>query len=166
MTATVPVPPHLLPIGEASNHVRIEHLMPLMVFRIVINHYLDFMYPVLPVVHVPTFQRRLSARDYEHDPIFLRLCLSICAVTVSSIPRKMSVFGFDHYEDSGECVSRAYLLIMASRYSSTPSWADFPSMDTLICSYLLSCASHYTAKTLRAWLLMNESLQTCRNLNI
>lgn len=140
--------------------------MPRTTFQIVIDDYISFVYPVIPVVHVPSFQQRLSTQDHEHDPAFLRLCLSICAVTVSSIPRKISRFGFGHYEDSRQLVSRAYLLVMSSRFTSSPTWADSPSMDTLLSSYLLACASHYTDKPSRAWLLMNESLQTCRNLNI
>ena len=140
--------------------------MPLRALQLIIDDYLDLVYPVIPVVHVPSFQRQLSNRVYDHDPAFLRLCLSICAVTVSSMPRKISVYGFGQYEDSREFVSRAYLLVMASRYTNSPDWADIPSMNTLLCSYLLACASHYTEKSSRAWMLMNESLQTGKNLNI
>ncbi|KAE9370012.1 hypothetical protein N431DRAFT_468098 [Stipitochalara longipes BDJ] len=157
---------YLLPINEASYRVTIEHLMPFTAFQLIMDDYLSFVYPVIPVVHIPSFQRRLSARDYNRDPVFLRFCLSISAVTVSSMPRKISVYGFGHYEDSRQFVTRAYLLVMASRYTNSSDWADTPSMDTLLCSYLLSCASHYTEKPSRAWMLMNESLQNCRNLEI
>jgi hypothetical protein len=160
------VPPHLQSVGEAARHILIEHLVPLGIFKMIINEYLSLVYPVIPIVHRPSFQRRLSTQDYERDPAFLRLCLSICAVTTSSMPRKIGIFGFGHYHDCRDLVTRAYSLVMASRFASTQDWADTPSMDTLLCSYLLSCASHYTEKASRAWMLMNESLQTCRGLNI
>ena len=140
--------------------------MPPTIFQVIIDDYLSFVHPVIPVVHVSSLQRQISSRVYDHDPAFLRLCLSICAVTAASIPRRISAYGFGQYEDSGRFVTRAYLLVMASRYTNSPDWADRPSIDTLLCSYLLACASHYTEKPSRAWMLMNESLQTCRNLNI
>jgi hypothetical protein len=140
--------------------------MPSTTFRLIIYHYLNFVYPAIPVIYLLTFQRRLSTRDYEHDLIFFRLCLSICAATVSSVPRKISIFGFGYYDDSREFVSRAYLLMMASRFTSSLDWTDTPSLDNLLCSYLLAYASHYTDKPSRAWILMNESLQICRNMRV
>lgn len=160
------VPPHFHSVNEASYNVTLEHLVPLRAFGVIIDDYVNLIYPVVLLLHLSSFQQRLSTQDYERDPLFLRLCLSICAYTVSSIPRKISAFSSGCYQDGRDFVSRAYLLVMASRFTSSPDWADSPSMDTLICSYLLACASHYTEKPSRAWMLMNESLQTCRNLKI
>jgi hypothetical protein len=48
--------------------------------------YLEYIYPLIPVVHRPSFRRDLDANRDLYDDEFFGLILGLCAVTVSSIP--------------------------------------------------------------------------------
>jgi hypothetical protein len=146
--------------------VLVQHLCPLDVFGLIIEDYLELIYPIAPLVHQPSFLALVTARQYEFDPTFLRLCLSLCAMTIASMHRKIAIYGFGYYSDPKDMVSRAYQLVMASRLATVPQWADEPSMDTLLCSLLLGLSSHYTESPSRGWVLVNESLYSCRKLNL
>jgi hypothetical protein len=54
----------------------------------------------------------------------------------------MPIYGFEHYKDGRKLVSRAYLLVMASRFKIDLDWADAPLIDI------------YSARTYFAMLLM------------
>ncbi|KAF2107871.1 glycosyl hydrolase family 3 C-terminal domain-containing protein [Lophiotrema nucula] len=80
-----------LPIGELA----VEHLCPRHVFLDIIRDYLEMVYPVLPLVHRPSFCNLLENQAYADDPAFFRLCIPLCAVTVASIPRKFEIYNAD-----------------------------------------------------------------------
>lgn len=159
-------PLHLLRIQTAAPNVKIEHLCPLDIFHLIIEDYVELIYPISPIAHYPSFGHKLSSRQYKVDPEFLRLCLSLCAMTVSSIHRKISLYGFGHYSDAKQVVMRAYKLVIASRLMTFPQWAEDPSTDTLISSLLLGMASHFTESPVRGGNIINESIQCSRNLNL
>lgn len=57
-------------------------------FQLMIKDYLDLLYPLMPIVHRPTFRVDVARERGEHDPVFYSLLLSICAVVVSQLPRR------------------------------------------------------------------------------
>jgi hypothetical protein len=81
---------------EVPHYVTIEHSVKLKTFYILMVNYINLVDFIIPIAYLPTFQRKLSARHYEHDPAFLRSCLSIGEVTVSPLPRKIPIFGLNH----------------------------------------------------------------------
>lgn len=56
--------------------------------ELLIKDYLDLLYPLMPIVHRPTFIADVDRERGEHDPIFYSLLLSICAIVVSQLPRR------------------------------------------------------------------------------
>ncbi|KUJ16498.1 uncharacterized protein LY89DRAFT_84873 [Mollisia scopiformis] len=155
---------YLLP--NAASSVTIEDLCPMTTFHSIIEEFLENLYSIAPLIHVPSFNSQVSECLYLKDARFLCLCLSICAMTISSLPRKASIYLPGHYQSSREMVSRAYQLVIASRLATSPDWADNPSSNDMNCSLLLGMASHYTQCPKRAWSLINESIHCCRSLSL
>jgi hypothetical protein len=50
--------------------------------------YLEFLYPLIPVVHRPSFRHDLLRNRDVNDKDFLVLIISLCAVTVGNMPRR------------------------------------------------------------------------------
>lgn len=159
-------PRYVEPLGLATANVVVEHLCPVATFESIIIDFLDDIYPIAPVIHIPSFKQRLSSCQYIESPGFLRLCLSICAMTIASMPKKIGLHGFGHYISAKDMVSRACQLVVASRIATSPEWADEPTSNELICSLLLGTASHYTDSPRRGWMFINESIHCCRELNL
>jgi len=160
------LPPHCQSIGVAAVKVTLEHLCPQEIFDMILEDYLELIYPITPIVHRPSFRQLVVDRQYETDPALLRLCLSLCAMTISSMHRKIEIYGFGFYASPREMVNRAYQLVMASRLVTVPQWANEPSIDTLLCSLLLGMASHYTESPSQGWVLLNESMHCSRSLGL
>lgn len=157
---------HLQPLALAAPHVVIEHLFPLPIFHQIIEDYLEDLYPIAPLIHIPSFLSQLQQCLFLTDPAFLRLCISLCAMTIASLPRKASIYRFDYYTTVKDMVGRACQLVTASRLATSPDWADDPSSNDLICSLFLGMASHYTQCPRRGWTLINESIHCCRSLGL
>lgn len=159
-------PLHMRNVAQAGGNLRIEHLCPQETFQAIVYDFLDYIYPIAPVLHQPSFRQQLAARVYETDPVFFRLCISVCAFTVASLPRKVSLYGHGSYHKAADMVNRACHMVMASRLATSPDWAEHPSSDDMICSLLLGTASHYTQCPKRGWVLLNESIHCCRALDL
>ncbi|KAG0651211.1 hypothetical protein D0Z07_1526 [Hyphodiscus hymeniophilus] len=157
---------HLEPLRLATANIAIEHLCPIGIFETIIDDYFEEIYVIAPIVHIPTFKQGLSTFQYISDAHFLRLCLSLCAMTIASSLKKITVYGFGYYLNAKDMVNRACQLVTASRIATSPDWADEPSSNDLICSLLLGTASHYTESPRRGWIYINESIHCCRNLNL
>lgn len=65
-----------------------DYLFPKMVFIALIDAHLDLIYPTAPIMHRPTFLRRLQQEDLLHDGIFTALVTAICGSVVAIIPRR------------------------------------------------------------------------------
>ena len=52
-------------------------------FRRIMSDYLELLYPVVPVVHRPSFTRDLDRGRDSHDSDFFLLLLGICALTLA-----------------------------------------------------------------------------------
>ncbi|RDW95118.1 hypothetical protein BP5796_00881 [Coleophoma crateriformis] len=159
-------PLHVQNVVQAGVDLRIELLCPAETFQTIVYDFLDCMYPIAPVLHQPSFRKRLAAKEYEIDPIFFRLCISVCAFTVASLPRRISLYGFGFYHKFADMVNRACHMVMASRLATSPDWAERPTSDDMICSLLLGTASHYAQYPRRGWVLLNESIHCCRTLDL
>ncbi|EEY15252.1 predicted protein [Verticillium alfalfae VaMs.102] len=151
-----------LPVG----HVSITDFVPEYTLKIIIDDFFDRVYPVLPIVHVATYQAAFCARRYETDPVFLRLTISLCAATVASIPRRITVYGSSLYADVGQMVDRASQLILLSRLGSEPMWQDQPTMDTMLVSLALTIAALYAGRTASGWSYAGEAILYFRALEL
>ncbi|KAK0112942.1 hypothetical protein ONS95_014660 [Cadophora gregata] len=149
-----------------NTQVAIEHFCPIQIFHQIIEDFLHDLYPIAPLIHVPSFNFQIQESLYQTDPKFLRLCLSLCAMTIASLPRKANIYRFGHYTSTKGMVNRACVLVTASRLATSPDWAETPSVNDLICSLFLGMASHYAQCPRQGWILINESNHCCRSLNL
>lgn len=151
-----------LPIG----HLSVSHFAPEPAFLAILDDFIRRVYPVLPLIHIPSFTESLSRRDFETDPAFFRLCVSLCAVTVASIPRKIASYGVTGYKDARELVNRASHLVLMSRITTTPEWQDKATVDSMVVSVILAMASHYAGKPNAGWAYASEAVHFFRELKL
>ena len=151
-----------LPIGPLS----VAHFVPEPAFSAILDDFVRRVYPVLPLIHVPSFTANLARRAFEGDPVFFRLCVSLCAVTVASIPRNMHSYGDVPYKDVREMVDRASHLVLLSRITTTPEWQDQATVDSMVVSVLLAMASHYAGKPNAGWAYASEAVHFFRELKL
>lgn len=146
--------------------IGVTHFVPEPIFHAIIEDYILRVYPVLPLIHVPTFKTLLETRAFETDPGFLRLCISLCAVTVASIPRNLARYGLTWYADAAELVDKASHLVLLSRIATTPEWQNNATVESMIVSIVLSLASHYAAKPNAGWAYASEAVLFFRELEL
>ncbi|CAG9986243.1 unnamed protein product [Clonostachys byssicola] len=146
-----------------------EKIGPRGLILVIIDDYLARIYPLIPVVHRPTFRRRLNQSD--DDPDFLALILSLVVVAVGLLPSR-----FPYYQSltSGslstckfqtrESVINACIdLCMEMR---TATYWDQVSHQKWATSYLLSVGCFQLGQANRSRMLEVEFLQTGRLLGI
>lgn len=147
------------------------HFLPETTLNSILDDFLLHVYPVLPVVHVPSFKDKLERRVFLTDDSFLRLCLTLCAVTVASIPRSVTAsdgprHGAGWYTNAAEMVDRASHLVLISRISTDPSWQSKASVDSMVVSVVLAMASHYAGKANAGWAYASEAIHFFRELEL
>lgn len=151
-----------LPIGQLT----VEHLCPVHMFKEIIQDFLDMVYPLVPVVHIPTFKASFENRVYETHPPFFRLCISLAAATIASFPRKISAYGCGLYADAGDMVDRACHVVLSSRLTTGTTWQNIPSVETMVSSVVLALASHYTRRANQGWTYAGEAILFFRGMEL
>lgn len=58
--------------------------------RLIVDDYLQLVYPLVPVVHRPSFRAALAADHDLESPVFASLLLAVCAVTVGLLPSRFA----------------------------------------------------------------------------
>ena len=61
---------------------RLEEIAPRETISLMITRFFDFVYPLTPCIHKPSFMADLQARREEHDPLFFALVMSTVASTL------------------------------------------------------------------------------------
>jgi hypothetical protein len=54
--------------------------------------YLDVLYALIPLVHIPSFVKDLRNGKHHHDLTFQMVCLSICACIFGILPHKFEYY--------------------------------------------------------------------------
>lgn len=87
--AQLPIPPPnaLPPLSYYYRPHRLEDVAPRETIMLIINLFFDFVYPLTPCVHKPSFLADLHSRREERDPLFFALVMSTCASTLVQVPR-------------------------------------------------------------------------------
>ncbi|KAH6686403.1 hypothetical protein F5X68DRAFT_262191 [Plectosphaerella plurivora] len=138
-----PTEPSIPPLAK----VEMEQLCSVETLHRLVAAFDDFVYPLFPLIHPPTFHGMLDAGVYNTDPIFLRRCMAICAITVASAPNMEAEHCIGVYNTYRGFVNRACDLVAMSRIATQPGWEDNPSYETAVDSVLLSLASHYAGSS-------------------
>lgn len=136
--------------------------------------YLDLVYPLVPVVHRPSFRRDLAANRDVSDPDFFALLVSLCALTVGLLPSGFRDYraAADHPE--GAVARRQYdtrtALIdrcaeVCTRQRPGGYW-DRVNHRKWAVSYVLSVACFQTGQVNRSRMFDVEYLQLSRLLGL
>ncbi|EMD31417.1 hypothetical protein CERSUDRAFT_89102 [Gelatoporia subvermispora B] len=86
---TLPVPPptSIPPLSYYYRPHRLEDVAPRDTVMLIIALFFDFVYPLTPCVHKPSFMADLHAHREERDPLFFALVMSTVASTLVQVPR-------------------------------------------------------------------------------
>ena len=82
------LPPSVIP--PLSYHYRphrLEDVAPRDTILLIIALFFDFVYPLTPCVHKPSFMADIPARREERDPLFFALVMATVASTLVQVPR-------------------------------------------------------------------------------
>ncbi|KAJ1322878.1 RNA polymerase II-specific transcription factor-like protein [Microdochium nivale] len=69
-----------------------DMLLPRELVRLVLDDYVRYVYPLLPVVHYPSFAADLNDGRDGRDGDFLALVVSLCAATVGLLPSRLAAY--------------------------------------------------------------------------
>ncbi|KAI5236748.1 hypothetical protein E4T43_08425 [Aureobasidium subglaciale] len=126
-------------------------------FNTIMRDYLDVLYALIPVVHIPTFKSELEAGKHIYDMSFQMFCLSICACVFGILPHN-----FDEYitaDPAIEFTDRRTAIADIHRAITAARPAEF--YDTLTHEkwaslYLMSVTNAHLGHRNRAKLLFAE----------
>lgn len=82
-----PPPSTLPPLSYYYRAHSLEDVAPRDTIMLIIALFFDFVYPLSPCVHKPSYMADLHARREERDPLFFALVMSTVASTLVQLPR-------------------------------------------------------------------------------
>lgn len=129
-----------------------------------IDDYLAFVYPLIPVVHIPTFHEDLRRNRDLHDTSFLAFVVCLCAVTVGLLPSH-----FPRYRSSARPQTRTEMIHRCYDFCKKlrgPQYFDEISYHKWAASYLLNIAFFQIGHQNLSRMLEVEAMQLARLLNI
>ncbi|KIJ26667.1 hypothetical protein M422DRAFT_55406 [Sphaerobolus stellatus SS14] len=85
--ATTNPVPLLPPLDYFVRPHRLEDVAPRETILLIISLFFDFVYPLTPCIHKPSFMADLQSRREERDPLFFALVMSTVASTCVQVPR-------------------------------------------------------------------------------
>lgn len=83
----IPPPTAIPPLSYYYRPHRLEDIAPRDTILLIIALFFDFVYPLTPCVHKPTFMADVHSRREERDPLFFALVMSTVASTLVQVPR-------------------------------------------------------------------------------
>ncbi|KAF5246450.1 hypothetical protein FANTH_6822 [Fusarium anthophilum] len=144
-----------------------DALLPRDLILFILNDYLVYVYPLVPVIHRTSFKIDLNRNTDLHDQNFLILIISLCALTVCILPSRLPTYqGFSsplRFRTRTEMVNHCHKLNQGFRdatYFDTISHAKWAS------SFLLGIAFHQTGNTNQWRMLEVEAMQLLRLLEV
>ncbi|KAH9949828.1 fungal-specific transcription factor domain-containing protein [Amylocystis lapponica] len=83
----VPPPAAIPPLSYYYRPHRLEDVAPRETIMLIIALFFDFVYPLTPCVHKPSFMADVQSHREERDPLFFALVMSTVASTLVQVPR-------------------------------------------------------------------------------
>ncbi|WWC69447.1 uncharacterized protein I206_103386 [Kwoniella pini CBS 10737] len=110
----------------------IDQVVPGPTIDSILNLFFDYVYPLTPCLHRPTFVADLTARRDRTDPVFFALAMSVIASTLVQIPRSLVNL------DKNEVENLARKCIQVSRAKMGHMWEDATPITSsmVVISYL------------------------------
>lgn len=131
--------------------------------------YLDMIYPLVPVVHRPTFRQQLDDNHDLTDPDFLALLVSLCALTVGLLPSRFRDYRAVDPEPGMRFETRTAFINCCAEICTrqrTASYWDHVNLRKWAISYVLSVACFQTGQVNRSRMFDNEYQQLSRLLGL
>jgi hypothetical protein len=133
----------------------------------ILGDYLEYIYPMIPVVHRPTFRKDLERNRDIYDKDFLGLIICLCAVTVGTMPSRFREYRASEtpitFETRTDMVNHCYQKLMELR---THDYFDEINLQKWAASYLISIASFQIGQQNRARMMEVEHSQLARLLDL
>ena len=82
-----PPPSYFPPLNYYYRPHRLNDIAPREMLLQIIQLFFDFVYPLMPCIHRPSFMADLSNHREERDPLFFALVMSTVAATLVQVPR-------------------------------------------------------------------------------
>lgn len=129
--------------------------------------YLDFLYPLIPVVHRPSFRNDLAQNRDIYDNDFLGLVVALCAATVGTMPSRFREYcAFPtpvKFQTRTEMVNRCYNIITGLRGSN---YFDEINYSKWAVAYLMQISFFQIGQHNRARMVEVEAMQLARLLDL
>lgn len=119
-------PNSIPPLSYCYRPHRLEDVAPRDTISLIIALFFDFVYPLTPCIHKPSFMADLAARREERDPMFFALVMSTVASTLVQVPRSYVPL------DRAAVRKLAQTCSEASRHISVVSYDPPTSMHVII----------------------------------
>lgn len=133
----------------------------------ILQDYLIYLYPLIPVVHRPSFRRDLIQDRDIRDDVFLGFILALCAVVIGIMPTRFELYRKTDpsipFLSRAEMINRCYDMAMALR---RPTYFDEVNFQKFAIAYLLGIAFFQLGEQNRSRMLECESMQLGRLLNL
>ncbi|KAI6114357.1 hypothetical protein F5141DRAFT_1187921 [Pisolithus sp. B1] len=130
------LPPNILPpLSYYCRPRRLEDIAPRDTIFLIIALFFDFVYPLTPCVHKPSFMADLHAHREERDPLFFALVMSTVASTLVQVSRSYVPM------ERSTVKKLARTCFEASRHITVASY-DPPSSTHVVIRYF-DCCYHF-----------------------
>ncbi|KAL1305440.1 hypothetical protein AAFC00_002322 [Neodothiora populina] len=158
-----PIPDYLTP----SDTPLFERICSARVFDIIVRDYLDILYPLVPVVHRPTFLNDLRDKRYMHDHTFESFCLAICSLVLGILPRKFDEYrqidGSLNFPSRRAAAETIHEMIMKSR---PVNYFDTLCLDKWAIAYMLAASDVHLGHAARGRMRVAETNSICDELGL
>lgn len=125
-----PSPSYLPPLKDYYRPHRPNDIAPREMLLQIIQLFFDFVYPLTPCIHRPSFMADLNNRREERDPLFFALVMSTVAATLVQVPR-----GYLPLVERKEVRRLAQICHEASRHVTIAAY-DPPTSTHVVIRYL------------------------------
>ncbi|KAJ5993224.1 beta-glucosidase [Penicillium sp. IBT 35674x] len=134
-------------------------------FETMMQDYLTYLYPLVPIVHRPSFKKALQ--EEQQDEVFAALTVMIAALVVATMPARFQAYQAHdpplRFSSRKEMVHFCYQKVMALR---KPSYYDHLNFQKFAISYLLFAAFLQLGDHNWGRMMSAEAFQLARLLNL
>lgn len=132
-----------------------------------LDDFVTRLYPLIPVIHRPTFRRSIATSQDNGDPDLLGLVIGMCSAVVGAMPSRFAAYR-NHdppfpFESRKAFIDHAYTVSQTLR---GPDYFDQISYQKFATSYLFDIAFFQIGNANRARMVEVECLQLGRMLNL
>lgn len=151
----------------ATQSITIHLVCSQAVFEAIMQDYLDIIYPLVPVVHRPSFRSDLRHQRYTTDLTFLSFCFAICGLVLGILPRKFAEYNaiddslaFSNRREAVKSIHETILRIRPLEYF------DSLTLEKWAISYMIGITNAHLRHVLRARILRAETDTICGELGL